>query len=201
MKKILIILGIVVVLALVWAVGVYNSLVGSDEGVSHAWAQVENVYQRRLDLIPNLVEAVKGYAKHESQTLIDVMEARNQAAQITLLKEMPNSQEEFSKFQSSQDALSVALSRLLVGVERYPDIKANQNFLNLRDELAGTESRMSVERVRFNQASQAYNVLVRQAPGNLIAAAFGFRPKACFTSQEGAVIPSSTANSPPGART
>lgn len=189
MKKVVIVLGVLAILvslAALWGLGIYNNLIKADEGVSLAWAQVENVYQRRMDLIPNLVETVKGYAKHESQTLIDVTEARNQAAKITISKELLNSQENFSQFQAAQDNLSHALSRLLLVVERYPDLKANQNFLNLQDELAGTENRISVERGRFNQSSQSYNVLVRQAPGNLIARLFGFTPKAYFKAEAGA---------------
>lgn len=180
--------GIFSVLALagLWAVGTYNGLVSADEQVKQAWSQVENVYQRRLDLIPNLVETVKGYAKHEQQTLLAVTEARNQATQVNLTKEMLDSPEAFGKFQAAQDGLTQALSRLLVVIERYPDLKANQNFLNLQAQLEGTENRISVERGRFNETSQAYNVKIRRFPSNFLAAAFGFQPKAYFKADEGA---------------
>ena len=189
MKKGLIIAGLLIGIAglfALWGVGAYNGLVQADESVSKAWAQVENVYQRRVDLIPNLVETVKGYAKHESQTFIEVTEARNQAAKINVTKDMINSPEDFSKFQHAQDALSSALSRLMVVVEKYPDLKANQNFLNLQDELAGTENRISVERGRFNEASMAYNMQVRQFPANFIASMCNFHSKEYFKAATGA---------------
>lgn len=189
MKNVFIILAVIAaiaVLAGIWGVSTYNGMVQADEGVNQAWAQVENVYQRRMDLIPNLVETVKGYAKHESQTLIEVTEARNQATQVKLSKDLLNSPESFEKFQSAQDGLSGALSRLLVVIERYPDLKANQNFMDLQAQLEGTENRISVERGRFNEVSQAFNVRIRQFPANFLASAFQFRPKAYFKASEGA---------------
>ncbi len=181
----IVLIALIVITAL-WGTSTYNDLVRTDEQVNQTWAQVENVYQRRMDLIPNLVETVKGYAKHESQTLIEVTEARNQATKVTLSKEMLGSGADFAKFQAAQDGLSQALGRLLVVVEKYPDLKANENFLNLQAQLEGTENRISVERGRFNEASQTYNVRIRQFPARLIAAFAGFAPKAYFKAAEGA---------------
>ena len=188
MKKglitLLVIVGIIGLLASSVA-GTYNGLVGMEEGVKQAWSQVENVYQRRLDLIPNLVETVKGYAAHEKSTFVEVTEARSRAAG-TISPEVINNPEKFRQFQESQTALSSALSRLLVVVEKYPDLKANENFLSLQAQLEGTENRISVERERFTKAAQAFNVKLRQFPTNFIGAAFGFKTKEYFKSDEGA---------------
>lgn len=186
MKKgsmvLLIIIGVLALGALSFA-GAYNGLVRMDEQVKQAWAQVENVYQRRLDLIPNLVETVKGYAAHEKSTFVEVTQARSRAAG-TLSPDAINNPEKFRQFQESQTALSSALSRLLVVVEKYPELKANENFLALQAQLEGTENRISVERGRFNETAQAFNTRLRQFPTNLIGGMFGFRQKEYFKADE-----------------
>jgi LemA protein len=185
MKKILVIVGLVVLLGLM-LMSSYNGLVSSEEGVKSAWAQVENVYQRRLDLIPNLVQTVKGSAAHEQETLQGVVEARSKASQITASPELVNSPEAMQKFQAAQGELSGALSRLMVVVERYPDLKANQSFLNLQSQLEGTENRIAVERKRFNEVAQEFNTKRRRFPTSLLANAFGFEEKAYFQAEAGA---------------
>ena len=189
MKKLWI--GVLVVVAVVvfgvTAVGrMYNRLVAADEQVSSAWGQVQNVYQRRLDLIPNLVETVKGYAAHEKTTLEDVVNARSKITQLNVSADMASHPEALAQFQQAQQQLSGALSRLLVVVENYPDLKANQNFLALQSQLEGTENRITVERMRFNEAAQQFNTLRRSFPATLIAGAWGFREKAYFKADEGA---------------
>ncbi len=183
-KGLIVLLGIVgfVVLVGMYLMGAYNGLVRMDEGVNQAWAQVENVYQRRLDLIPNLVETVKGYAAHEKSTFIEVTEARSRAAG-TLAPGVANDPQKFAQFQESQSALSSALGRLMVIVEKYPDLKANENFLSLQAQLEGTENRISVERGRFNEAAQGFNTRFRQFPTNVIGGMFGFKTKAYFQSE------------------
>jgi len=156
---------VVILLAFFFSIkGMYNSLVQSDEGVKGAWAQVENQLQRRYDLIPNYVETVKGYAKHEKEVFLRVTEARSKVGGATNIKDKIGANNE----------LSSALSRLLLVVERYPDLKANQNFIRLQDELAGTENRIAVERRRYNEAVRAYNVKIRSFPTNIMAGMFGF---------------------------
>jgi LemA protein len=172
-----------------WGTGVYNHLVTLDEGVKSAWSQVENAYQRRADLIPNLVKTVEGAANFERTTLTDVIEARAKATQIQLSAEDLSDPQALARFQQAQDQLSGALSRLLVTVEQYPELKANQNFIQLQDELAGTENRISVERRRFNETAQTYNTARRQFPGSLIAGLFGFGEKAYFQATTGADQP------------
>jgi LemA protein len=166
--KALAIAGIAVVVILLIIVlsikGTYNSMVRMDEGVKAAWAQVENQLQRRYDLIPNYVETVKGYAKHEKDVFLRVTEARSKVGGATNIRDKIGANNE----------LSSALSRLLVVVERYPDLKANQNFIRLQDELAGTENRIAVERRRYNEAVRAYNVKIRSFPTNILAGMFGF---------------------------
>lgn len=181
-------IAVVVVLAFLVITGVsgYNSLVKLNEGVSQAWSQVENVYQRRSDLIPNLVETVKGAANFEQETLTRVIEARASAGQITLTPEMLNDPQALQRFDDAQGALGSALSRLLVTVEQYPELKANANYLALQDELAGTENRIAVERMRFTETVQKYNVGVKRFPMNFLAGMFGFEPKAYFEAREGA---------------
>ncbi len=174
------IIGVIAVAALSVG-GAYNGLVQMDEKVKQSWAQVENVYQRRLDLIPNLVETVKGYAAHEKTTFMEVTEARSKAAG-TISPDVLADPQKFQAFQASQDALSSALSRLLVVVERYPDLKANQNFLSLQAQLEGTENRIAVERGRFNEAAQGFNTKIRQFPTNVIGGLFGFQAKTYFES-------------------
>ncbi len=169
-----------------WGVGVHNALVALDEGVKAGWAQVENAYQRRSDLIPNLVKTVEGAADFERETLTAVIEARSRATSVQITAEQLSDPAALARFQQAQDVLSGALSRLLAVIERYPDIKANQNFLQLQDELAGTENRISVERRRFNQAAQAYNTRARRIPDKFVASFSGFEEAAYFEAEEGA---------------
>ncbi len=169
-----------------WGVGVYNDLVSLDEGVSQAWSQVENQYQRRADLIPNLVNTVKGVANFEKETYTAVAEARSKVTQIKMTPEMLSDPNALKKFQAAQDNLGSALSRLLVTVERYPQLKANENFLQLQAQLEGTENRISVERRRFNQIVQQYNMKIRRFPGSIIANFAGFREKQYFKAVKGA---------------
>ncbi len=187
MIALLVVLGIVLLLG-GGAVSTYNTLVSLDEGVTGAWSQVENVYQRRQDLIPNLVETVKGYAAHERETLQAVVEARSKATSIQMSPEMLGNAEQFAKFDAAQGALSSALSRLMVVVEKYPDLKANQNFLALQTQLEGTENRIAVERRRYNEMVQAYNTKRRRFLARLIASIGGFEEKTYFKAQAGAEV-------------
>ena len=165
----------------------YNNMVTMEENVTQKWAQVENVYQRRADLIPNLVEVVKGYASHERETLEAVVNARSKVGgQINLGPEMLNNPEAFSQFQQAQGALTSALQRLMVVVERYPDLKADKRFADLQEQLEGTENRITVERGRFNEAVQVFNTAIRVFPANLIAGFFGFEQKVYFKADVGA---------------
>jgi LemA protein len=192
MRVALIVLAVIVLAVVglgVWAVGISNSLVVLDQDVAARWAQVQNAYQRRADLIPNLVETVKGYAAHERGTLEEVTRARAAASSVQLTPEALSDPEAMKKFQAAQSQLSGALSRLLVTVERYPDLKANQNFLALQTQLEGTENRISVERQRFNDAVRNYNVQVRRVPNNIVANLFGYRPKAFFEAVPDAATP------------
>ena len=168
-----------------WVKGTYNTMVTQDEGVKTAWSQVENQYQRRMDLIPNLVNTVKGYATHEKETLEGVVSARAEATKTTIDPSNLN-EESMKKFQAAQGELSSALSRLMVVLERYPDLKANQNFSELQAQLEGTENRISVERKRFNETAQSYNTYIRSFPNNILAGMFGFQPKAYFSAESGA---------------
>jgi LemA protein len=188
MKKSWIVIGVIVVLVFIiyrLFAGSYNNMVSKEEDVKSQWAQVENSYQRRSDLIPNLVSTVKGYAEFEKSTLTEVIQAR---ASATSMKIDANnlSPENIAKFQQAQDGLSGALSRLLVSVEKYPDLKANQNFLDLQSQLEGTENRIAVERGRFNDMVQAYNKYVRSFPNNIFAGLFGFAQKGYFQAVAGA---------------
>ena len=188
MKKSYVVLIAVVAVVLVlffWIKGMYNSMVRMDETVSQAWAQVENVYQRRAGLVPNLVATVKGYAEHESSTLEAVVEARAKATQATV-DPSSLSEDELARFMSAQNELGTAIGRLLVSVERYPDLKANQNFLELQAQLEGTENRITVERQKFNEAARNYNVAIRRFPNNIFAGMFGFEKKGYFEASEGA---------------
>ncbi len=169
-----------------WGVGVYNKLVSYDENVKQSWGQVENQYQRRYDLIPNLVETVKGYAKHEEEVFEKVAEARSSVGKLTITPEVLNNPQAFAKFQQAQDALSSALTRLMAVSENYPNLKADQNFLALQSQLEGTENRIAVERQRFNLGVQGYNTYVRRMPVSIIASFTGFHEKAYFAAQEGA---------------
>src|SRR5574344_897362 len=180
----LVVLG-AVLLVFLWAKNSYNSMVTKEEGVTSAWAQVENVYQRRADLIPNLVATVKGYAAHEKETLEGVINARAKATQTTI--DPANMTEESMKqFQAAQGELGSALQKLMVVVERYPDLKANQNFLELQAQLEGSENRITVERQKFNETARAYNTYIRQFPKNILSGIFGFERKAYFEAAEGA---------------
>ena len=184
LKTILVIVGIVIVLAAIF-VKPYNNMVQKDEEASKAWANVENAYQRRLDLIPNLVKTVQGAADYEKGTLTEVIEARAKATSVQI---DPNNltEEAIAKFQAAQDQLSSALSRLMVVVERYPELKANQNFLELQAQLEGTENRISVERGKFNETVNDYNSYIRKFPNNIIAGIFNFDKKGYFKATEGA---------------
>ncbi len=183
--KLLWIVVIVVALGLFgWCKNTYNGMVSADEGVQSAWSQVENVYQRRADLIPNLVATVKGYAEHESGTLEAVVAARAKATQTTVDPSQLTA-ENIAKFQAAQGELGSALGRLLVTVERYPDLKANQNFLELQAQLEGTENRISTERMKFNETAKSYNTLIRSFPQNIMASIFSFTPKGYFKAAEG----------------
>jgi LemA protein len=182
-------IGILVVVALIcglMGVGTYNKLVGLGQGVDAQWAQVENVYQRRADLIPNLVASVKGAAEFEKSTLEAVTEARASVGQATVdTKNLPNDPAAFAKFEQAQASLGAALQRLLVVVERYPELKANQNFLELQAQLEGTENRISVERMRFNERAQEYNTARLRFPAVLVANFMGFKEKAYFKAAPG----------------
>lgn len=187
-KALWITLAIIVVLLFAgysWVKSTYNTMVTQDEGVKTAWSQVENQYQRRMDLIPNLVNTVKGYATHEKETLEGVVSARAEATKTTIDPSNLN-EESMKKFQAAQGELSSALSRLMVVLERYPDLKANQNFSELQTQLEGTENRISVERKRFNETAQTYNTYIRSFPTNILAGMFGFQPKAYFSAESGA---------------
>ena len=184
---VLVLVGVLVVGGM--AAGAYNKLNAADQGVSAAWAQVENVYQRRADLIPNLVETVKGAANFEKETLTQVIQARASATQVKLDANSIKDPAAFDRFQKAQDGLSNALSRLLVTVEKYPELKANQNFRDLQTQLEGTENRISVERGRFNDATQAYNTLRRSFPTVIVANFAGFKERPFFKAAEGSEKP------------
>lgn len=188
MKKSLIIIAAIAaaaVLLIGWSVGAYNSLVTMDENVSTQWANVETQYQRRADLIPNLVNTVKGYASHEKETLEGVVAARSQATQI---KVDPSdlTPEKLAAYQKAQGAVTSALGKLLAITESYPDLKANQNFLELQAQLEGTENRITVARKNFNDAAQSYNTAIRRFPKSTLAGMFGFDKRTYFEAEEGA---------------
>lgn len=185
MKKSTIILIAAVVGAGLLIMSAYNDMVAYEEEVESAWSQVENVYQRRMDLIPNLVATVKGYAQHESETLEGVIAARSKATQVTVDPEnlTPEALEEYNK---AQGELSGALGRLLMITENYPDLKANENFSQLQAQLEGTENRITTERMKFNEIAKKYNTLIRKFPNSVIASIFGFDKKGYFEAQEGA---------------
>ncbi len=181
--KIVLGLGILVLLFGSYFIGKYNTMVTKDEGVKTAWSQVENQYQRRADLVPNLVNTVKGFAAQERETLEAVVSARASATQT---KVDINDAASFAQFQSSQGELSSALSRLMVVVEAYPDLKSNQNFLELQAQLEGTENRISVARKNYNETVRPYNIYVRSFPNNMLAGMFGFGKAELFEATEGA---------------
>jgi LemA protein len=187
-KGVIVIISIVLVVMLLYSFfkGSYNSMVQQNEQVSSQWAQVENVYQRRADLIPNLVNTVKGFATQEQEVLTGVVEARAKAGSIQLNSDNLTSSN-MSAFQQAQEGLSSALSRLLVVVERYPELKSNQNFLELQAQLEGTENRIAVERMKFNEVARSYNTYIKSFPQNLLAGLFGFETRPYFESVTGAV--------------
>ena len=192
MRAALVALAVLVVLVVgvvVWAIGVQNQLVRLEQDVNEKWAQVQNVYQRRADLIPNLVETVKGFAAQERTVLTEVTQARASASGIKLTPEALNDPQAMAKFQAAQNQLSGALSRLLVTVERYPELKSNQNFLTLQSQLEGTENRITVERQRYNTAVRDYNTRLRTFPGSVVAGMMGFKPKAFFEAAPGSETP------------
>lgn len=188
MKKgyiVLIVIAVVVLSILFWFKGAYNSMVNSRENVTAQWSNVENQYQRRLDLIPNLVSTVKGYAAHEENTLTDVVNARAKATQMQINIDQLD-EATLQKLNRAQGELSSALSRLMAVSENYPDLKANQNFLDLQAQLEGTENRIAVERRKFNEVARNYNAYIQQFPRNLVAGMFGFTPKPYFEANAGA---------------
>jgi LemA protein len=187
---VLIVVVFIVVIAALGLAGSYNRLVRLQQAVDQSWAQVQNVYQRRADLIPNLVNTVSGAANFEKSTLVEVTNARASVGRVKLdPNKAPTDAAQLQEFQAAQGQLSNALSRLLVVVERYPELRANQNFLSLQAQLEGTENRISVERGNFNTAVQNYNVAVRSFPTNLVAGVLGFAPRPFFTAQTGAERP------------
>ena len=186
--KSIIILAILAILV-IYGISVNNGFVTAEESVESAWAQVENQYQRRADLIPNLVNTVQGAADFEQETLQSVIEARSRATSITLQANDLNDPAKIQQFQAAQEQLSGALSRLLVSVERYPELKANANFRDLQAQLEGTENRITTERKRFNDTARQYNTDIRKFPGSLIASISGFDRKAYFEANEGAEQP------------
>ncbi|HCK99936.1 MAG TPA: LemA family protein [Candidatus Marinimicrobia bacterium] len=189
MKKgwiVLIVVLVVLLMIFSFFKNTYNSLVTMEENVNQSWAQVSNQYQRRADLIPNLVETVKGYASHEQETFTAVTEARAKVGQLTVTPEVLNNPEAFAKFQQVQGEISSVLTRLMAVSENYPQLKANENFLALQSQLEGTENRIAVERKRFNQSVQLYNTTIRRFPTNMLAGMYGFEKKLYFEAQPGA---------------
>ena len=185
MKKSTIIIIAVLAIVAIWGMSAYNGLVKMDEGVNTAWSNVENQYQRRADLIPNLVNTVKGYAAHEKETLEAVMSARSKATQMTI--DADNlTPEKLQEYQKAQGEIGAALGRLLAITEAYPDLKANENFKELQAQLEGTENRISVERRNFNEVARSYNTAIRTFPRTLIAGMFGFEKRPYFEAEEGA---------------
>jgi LemA protein len=184
----LVVIGVIVLVLLggiVWGVGINNDLVAREQTVNEKWAQVQNVYQRRADLVPNLVETVKGFAAQERTVLEEVTKARASVAGMKVTPEVLNDPQALQKFQQAQNELGGALSRLLVTVERYPELKSNQNFLALQSQLEGTENRIAVERRRFNEALRDYNTHVKVFPASVVASFRGFKEKAFFEAAPG----------------
>lgn len=187
-KSLIVIVGIVLVLAIIigaFFISPYNGMVEKSQGVEEAWGQVETNYQRRADLIPNLVNTVKGYAEHEQETLEGVVAARSKATSITV-DPADLTPEKLAEYQKAQGELSQALGKLLAITENYPDLKANENFLKLQDQLEGTENRINTARIRFNEVVKDYNTYILKFPKNIIAGMFGFEKKAYFQAEEGA---------------
>lgn len=185
MKKTTIIIIAILAIVVIWAISAYNSMVTQEEEVSKAWGDVETTYQRRADLIPNLVNTVKGYAKHESGTLEEVTAARAKATQMNIsVDEL--TEENIRKYQQTMNEMNSALSRLLAISENYPDLKASENFSELQAQIEGTENRINEARKRYNTAVKEYNIAVRRFPGNIVAGIFGFEKKGEFRASEGA---------------
>ena len=187
MKKsyiILIVIAVVIIGIFLWFKGSYNGMVNQEETVSAQWSNVENQYQRRADLIPNLVNTVKGYAEHEKTTLAEVIEARSKATQMQLNIETLD-ENSMKKYNAIQGELSSALSRLMAISENYPELKANENFRDLQAQLEGTENRIAVERRKFNDTARSYNTMIRQFPKNIVAGMFGFSSKPYFEAESG----------------
>ncbi|MCQ2065636.1 MAG: LemA family protein [Bacteroidaceae bacterium] len=184
MKKTGIIIVAAIAVLVIWGIKLNNSMVSMEEGVTEAWSNVENAYQRRADLIPNLVATVKGYAEHESKTLQDVTEARAKATSISVNAESMTA-EELKAYQEAQNQVGGALGRLIAIGESYPDLKANQNFLELQSQLEGTENRINVERRNFNEAAKKYNTYIRKFPNSIIAGMRDFEKKPYFEAEEG----------------
>lgn len=183
----LVVLGLIVFIGFSYVRGVYNGMVEKEQAVIAAWSQVENVYQRRMDLIPNLVEVVKGYASHERETLSAVTEARSRVGGVMQLSAQDlNDPQAVARFQEAQASLGGTLQRLMMLTENYPNLKANESFLQLQNELAGTENRISTERRRFNLSAQEFNTYIKRFPQVILANNFGFSPKAYFKANEGA---------------
>ena len=179
------VVGLIVLIIVLSSASIYNRMVNYEEKIKEAWSQVENVYQRRADLIPNLVNTVKGYAKYEQETLTQVIQARSKATSVNINADNLN-QETLDKFQQAQEGLGSALSRLLVVVEKYPDLKANQSYLDLQAQLEGTENRIATERRKFNQVTREYNSFIRRFPNKFFANWYGFEEKPYFKAKEGA---------------
>ena len=186
-KNYVVLITVVAVVAVIvfWMIGAYNKLVVAEESVSTAWANVESQYQRRADLIPNLVSTVKGYAAHEQETLDAVVSARAKATQMTVDADNLTA-ESIREYQAVQGEVGAALGRLLMVAENYPDLKANTNFLNLQEQLEGTENRIQVSRTNYNESAKAYNMMIRRFPSNIVAGMFGFDKKEYFEAVDGA---------------
>ena len=186
-KNILITVIVIAVLGMIagWLIGHYNTMVTMEENVENAWGQVENQYQRRMDLIPNLVSTVKGYAKHEQDTYTKVMDARAKATQVTI-DPSNATPEQLAAYQNAQGELSQALGRLLAVAESYPELKANENFKQLMDQLEGTENRITFARNEFNNQAKEFNTYIRRFPANIVASIFNFQYKPYFKAEEGA---------------
>ena len=183
----IVVIGIVVLMVARYGISANNNMVEKQEGVRTAWSQVENQYQRRADLIPNLVNTVKGYATHEEQTLTNVIEARAKATQVKVDPDQLTD-EALQKYMASQNNLSQAVGRLMVVAEQYPELKANENFQMLQTQLEGTENRITTERQRFNETAKEYNIYIRKFPRNIFAGILGFKPQAYFESIAGAEV-------------
>ena len=187
MKKSTLIILAIVAVVVVWAISGYNGLVSKEEGVNQAWANVESAYQRRSDLIPNLVNTVKGYAEHESETLQAVTDARAKATSLNI-DPATATPEQVAAYMEAQQGVGSALGRLIAVSESYPQLKANENFRDLQAQLEGTENRIKVERVRYNEAVKTFNVQIRRFPTNILASMFGFEKRSMFEAQEGAEV-------------